>query len=306
MPLLIGLSGPSGGGKTYSALRLATGIQRVTGGEIYGIDTESGRMLHYAESFRFRWTPFAAPFDPLSYLDAVNHCVKKGAKVIVVDSMSHEHEGPGGVLEMHAAEVQRMAADDYKKAERVKMLAWAKPKAERRRLLNSLIQLPCNFIFCFRAKEKIKVVPGKDPVPLGFMPIAGEEFIFEMTVCGLLLPNAGGVPQWNPSEIGERQMVKLPEQFRNMLLNHKGPLDESLGEQMAEWATGSKHPIETAKSLDELQAEWSKLSGPEQKRLAAVKDRRKAELAASAADTGKASDSLFGDDPAGKTDSLKH
>jgi hypothetical protein len=35
VPLLIGLTGPSGGGKTYSALRLATGIQQVTGGDIY-------------------------------------------------------------------------------------------------------------------------------------------------------------------------------------------------------------------------------------------------------------------------------
>jgi ABC-type sulfate/molybdate transport systems ATPase subunit len=32
VPLLVGLYGPSGGGKTFSALRLATGIQEVTGG----------------------------------------------------------------------------------------------------------------------------------------------------------------------------------------------------------------------------------------------------------------------------------
>jgi ABC-type sulfate/molybdate transport systems ATPase subunit len=40
VPLLIGLTGPSGGGKTFSALRLATGIQQVTGGDIYFVDTE--------------------------------------------------------------------------------------------------------------------------------------------------------------------------------------------------------------------------------------------------------------------------
>ena len=172
VPLLIGLMGPSGGGKTFSALRLGTGMQRVSGGEIFVIDTEARRALHYADRFRFRHVVFEAPFSPLDYLAAIEHCVKRGAKTIIVDSMSHEHEGPGGVLEMHAAEVKRMAGGDTGKAERVKMLAWAKPKADRRRMINSILQVPCNFIFCFRAKEKLKIERGKEPEPRGFMPLA--------------------------------------------------------------------------------------------------------------------------------------
>ena len=238
VPLLIGLAGPSGGGKTYSALRLATGMQRISGGDIYVIDTESKRACHYADKFKFRHVEFNAPFGPLDYLAAIDYAHKKGAGVIVVDSMSHEHEGQGGVLEMHQAEVDRMAKGDWQKAERVKMLAWAKPKQERRRLINSLLQIQANFIFCFRAKEKIKIVKGKEPDKLGFMPIAGEEFVFEMTTCGLLLPNAGGVPTWLSEELGERMMIKLPEQFREKLLNYKLPLDEHLGEFMARWAAG--------------------------------------------------------------------
>jgi len=46
VPLLIGLVGASGSGKTMSALRLATGIQRVSGGEIYYLDTEARRSLY--------------------------------------------------------------------------------------------------------------------------------------------------------------------------------------------------------------------------------------------------------------------
>jgi len=115
VPLLIGLGGPSGSGKTFSALRLATGMQRVTGGEIYFIDTEARRALHYAEQFNFRHVEFKAPFSPLDYLAAIEFCVKKAAGVVIVDSMSHEHEGPGGVLEWHEAELDRMAGDDYKK-----------------------------------------------------------------------------------------------------------------------------------------------------------------------------------------------
>jgi energy-coupling factor transporter ATP-binding protein EcfA2 len=245
VPLLVGLMGPSGGGKTFSALRLATGITRVSGGDIFIVDTEARRALHYADRFNFRHVPFTPPFGPLDYLAAIEHCAKKGAGVIIVDSMSHEHEGPGGVLEMHQAEVERLSRGDARKAEGVKMLAWSKPKAERRRLINTILQFPCNFIFCFRAKEKVKLATkaeraaGEDSVkPLGFMPIAGEEFVFEMTVNCLLLPGAGGVPTWQSDEMGERMMIKLPTQFRPLLTQSGAPLSEEMGEEMARWAAG--------------------------------------------------------------------
>lgn len=236
VPLLIGLMGPSGAGKTFSALRLATGIQSVSGGEIYGVDTESRRMLHYADQFKFRHIEFAAPFGSLDYLAALQHCVGKGAGVIIVDSMSHEHIGPGGYLLTQDAEVDRMAGDDYAKRDRVKMAAWIRPAALRQRMITGLLQLNCNFIFCFRAKEKTKPVPGKQPLNMGFMPIAGEELLFEMTVNCLLLPKAGGVPAWRSDQVGERLMMK-PGQFESILSDK--PLDEKAGVALAEWASGA-------------------------------------------------------------------
>lgn len=284
VPLLIGIAGPSGGGKTFSALRLAKGIQTVTGGDIHFIDTENGRACHYADQFNFKHVPFDPPYNPLSYLSAIEYCCDQGPGPIVVDSTSHEHDGEGGVLDMHDTEVQRMAGGDWQKAERVKMLAWVKPKAERRKLLNAIVRLNRNIIFCFRAKPKMKIQKGKDPIHLGYMPIAGDEFVFEMTVSALLMPNAGGVPSWNPHEDGEKQMVKLPLQFREMLLTHNGPLDESLGQRMAEWAAGVDpteihlRKIVAAATLDELAAAWKSIPAPIQVKLAASKDRRKAEL----------------------------
>ena len=263
VPLMIGLMGPSGGGKTFSALRLATGIQKVTGGEIFVIDTEARRALHYASRFKFRHVAFGAPFGPLDYLAAIEHCVRKGAKVVIVDSMSHEHEGPGGVLEMHEAEVQRLSGGDAEKADRIKMLAWSKPKAARRRMINSILQQPCNFIFCFRAKEKLKIERGKQPEPRGFMPIAGEEFVYEMTLNALLLPNAGGVPTWQSKELGEKQMIKLPEQFRSLLLTSRDPLSEAVGKELATWAAGDESALPPGADPEEyvIPATWSKKHG---------------------------------------------
>ena len=237
VPLLIGIVGPSSSGKTFSSLRLATGIQRVTGGDIHVIDTESRRACHYADDFTFEHTEFDAPFNPLGYLDCVEHCVNEGAKVLVIDNMSHEHDGPGGVLEYHDAEAERLVKLWGSTYDKVTMSAWQKPKAERRRLIQRILQLDINIIFCFRAKEKIGLKDPKKPIQLGWMPIAGDEFVYEMTACALLEPGANGVPNWNPDMPGSKTIVKRPKQFTS-LLQGKEQLSEDLGEKMARWAKG--------------------------------------------------------------------
>lgn len=270
VPLLIGLMGPSGSGKTFSALRLATGIQSIAGGDIYGIDSEARRMLHYADRFKFKHVQFDAPFGSLDYLAAIRYCASQGAKIIIVDSMSHEHEGPGGLLDYQAREFERMEFKDAKK-----MLSWQKPKAARQAMLNGILQIPANFIFCFRAKEKVKMAKddrGKQiVVPQGFMPIAGEELVYEQTVNCLLLPHADGVPTWQSDEPGERMMMKLPEQFRSVFAERRA-LSEDIGRELAAWAAGGTpvpEPDNTKifdaarkaaqKGSDELAAYWKKM-----------------------------------------------
>ncbi len=237
VPMLVGLVGPSGSGKTYSALRLATGMQRATGGEIFFVDTESRRALHYADDFKFRHIAMGAPFSSMDYTEAIQHCVKKGAGVLIIDSMSHEHEGPGGYLETHESELQRLAGDDYGKRKRMTFSAWIKPSAERRKLISEVLRMGVNAVFCFRAKEKLKLVRGQDPVNLGWQPIAGSEFIYEMTVSCLLYPGAEGVPNWSPAEVGEKIMIKKPEKLAGVFKDGQ-PISEDTGEALAKWAAG--------------------------------------------------------------------
>ncbi len=251
VPMLIGLMGPSGGGKTYSALRLAKGIQKIFPGDIVGIDTESNRMKHYADIFDFKHTPFVEPFGSLDYLEALKQVAAVKPSVIIIDSMSHEHEGPGGLLDLHEKELDRMAGDDYGKRGRMGMLAWQKPKADRRKLINGLLQMNSNFIFCFRSKESSR--PGKDKngksiiENFGFVPIAGSEFVFEMTINMLLLPRANGHPTWQSENKGESMMMKLPEQFRTIFEGKNIQLNEDIGEQLARWAKGDSKPAAKAK-----------------------------------------------------------
>lgn len=250
-PLLVGIVGPSSSGKTYSALRLATGFQRVNPGEIFVIDTEAGRALQYADRFRFAHVPFGAPFGPLDYLEVIKYCVDNGATNIVIDSMSHEHEGPGGVLEIQAAEFQRLGP-------KLQGLSWNKPKSEHRRLINTILQLNCNFIFCFRAKEKLDW-DSKPPKPLGFMAIGGGEWMFEMTAQCLLMPMSSGVPVWKSDRPGEQETIKLPRQFVE-LFGASPQLTEDIGEAMAKWAAGASSAPKM--SAAKLIAEYAACSEP--------------------------------------------
>jgi hypothetical protein len=242
LPLFIGLCGPSGGGKTFSALRLATGIQRVAGGKLAVIDTEANRALHYAEDFKFQHMPFEAPFSPDDYAEAIRDCVSAGARTVVIDSMSHEHEGPGGVLEWHESEMQRLAKAWNQSEAAVTFPAWAEPKAARRRLVNAILQLHVNLICCFRAKRKVEMPKkgsgDRNPKDMGWMPIAGSEYAYEMTALGVLPPGAKGVPDWSPLDPGSEMVTKRPAQFEHILKPGE-QLSEAMGEAMARWALGS-------------------------------------------------------------------
>ncbi len=244
VPLYIGLAGPSGGGKTNSALRLATGIQKIFPGPIIGIDTESNRMLHYANSYDFQHIPFGEPFGSLDYLEVLKFAQSKKPSVTIIDSISHEHEGVGGLLDLHDKELDRLAGDDYAKRQRMGMLAWQKPKANRRKLINGLLQMNSNFIFCFRAKNSSRPVKknGKTEIEnFGFVPVAGDEFVFEMTINMLLLPHADGHPTWQSENKGESMMMKLPEQFKP-IFSKDVQLNEDIGEKLAKWAKGDTKP----------------------------------------------------------------
>lgn len=295
-PLLIGLIGPSGSGKTYSALRLATGIQRVRGGKLVGIDTEARRMLHYANEFPMTYLEFGAPFKSLRYMEALKMAASKAeGGVVVVDSMSHEHEGEGGYLEYHEAELDRLIEKseskepEWKKRDKLNFMAWKKPSGERRILINAILRLNCAFIFCFRAKEKLKLVKGKDPIQLGWQAIAGDEFAFEMTVRCLLQPGSNGVPDW--SEEAFKNGVPKRGSHHVGLISDGQQLNEEVGERLAKWAKGEAgltledalHDIEAAPTLEGLKFKHATAyrafpDAQSRAKIDAAKDKRKTHL----------------------------
>lgn len=229
--LLIGLVGASGSGKTYSAMRLASGIVG-KGNRFAVIDTEARRALHYADMFEFDHCELVSPFRPDNYADAIQAADKAGYKAIVVDSVSHEWAGEGGILDWQEDELTRMAGDDYRKREACKMAAWIAPKRSHKQMVQRFLQVNANLILCFRAEEKNKMekdANGKmQIIPIGWQPVCSKELPYELTVSFLLTADKPGIPQ----------PIKLQEQHKVMFPSGKLLCEES-GKLVTEWAAGS-------------------------------------------------------------------
>lgn len=232
VPLLVGIDGCSSAGKTWSAFELATGMQRIYGGDIRVIDTDHRRSLHYASYFKFRHLDFAPPFESLHFVDAIQQAVSKGG-VVIVDHMSAEHNGEGGMLDTQA---EAKNGSDKRNA-----VAWGIAKRLHDRLVQAIQQVDTPIILLWRAKDTLDWKTGGEPKKLGMMPIGSKDLIFEMTLNAYLPPAAKGVPNWSPAETGEKMMVKIPEQFRDIFKPGEA-LCSRHGEAMARWAMGDALP----------------------------------------------------------------
>lgn len=236
-------SGGTGSGKTYSALQYATGL---AGGKPFAfIDTEARRGLHYADQFTFEHYDMRSPFRPSAYMEAVQDAEKEGFPVVVIDSITHEHLGVGGVLDLHDAELDRLAGENYGKREAYKMKAWINPKAERNKFIDAFVQTRIHIVMCARAKEKVEITkdgngktvirPMESAIGLnGWMPLCAEEFPFEATNSFMMFAERPGIPV----------PIKLQEQHRHIF-----PLDKRVGreqgEAMAKWAAGETAHAQT-------------------------------------------------------------
>lgn len=140
--LRLALMGPPGGGKTWSALALATELAR--GGKVAVIDTERGSSELYADRFTFDVAPLFPPFAPVRYADLLRQAGEAGYAVIVIDSLSHGWEGEGGVQD-----IVDKAAD---KAGGNKWAGWAKGTPEYRRLIDAIYASPAHVIATMRSK----------------------------------------------------------------------------------------------------------------------------------------------------------
>jgi hypothetical protein len=227
-PLIIGLAGPTKSGKTLSAHRVAAGL--AAGGPVAMINAEGAKGHQYAERFDYLACDIERPFSPARYTEVLRAALEIDPAVVIIDSASHMHDGPGGLLEYHDAELDRLAGENQRDRDKKNWTAWIKPKAAENDFIYTMLEADCHLILCFRAKEKLKIVTGQAPIDLGWQPIAGDRIAFETIFTLMLPPHSKGIPDLSISQMREPFDALIPKDQ---------PLSEETGALLASWALGA-------------------------------------------------------------------
>lgn len=267
--LVIGIAGISGSGKTYSALQLAYGMANFDASKIGFIDTENKRGSLYADTLvdghgevqQFYIGDLEPPFTPQRYADSIKAFQDAGVEVLVIDSISHEYEGTGGVLEMREPLPGKVGKRDNF------------AKAEHKKMMNTLLQSNMHVIVCVRAREKVELKKeGGNTVyiPLGVQPICEKNFMFEMTASLMM---------WDEGK--SQQVLKCGSELRPILGRQTDYITSADGKALRDWVDGAKQLdplVEAARSdlklvceqgLAALTAAWKKLPATTRKAISA-------------------------------------
>lgn len=224
---VIGIAGQSGDGKTYTALLMARGMVNKAS-EIGFLDTENKRGSLYADILdgKFMIGDLHPPFSPKRYSLAIQEFQEAGVKVLVIDSITHEYEGTGGLDDI--ANAPKANGEIRKVAD------WNTAKREHRGFMNILLQSNMNIICCIRARDKVKieVIKGKQEfVPQGLQPVCEKNFMFEMTV-SVMMGNEGKT----------QQHLKLPSFLREAFGKGDTYLGIETGKKIREWLERGEKP----------------------------------------------------------------
>lgn len=175
--LKIGISAPSGAGKTYSALLMAYGMCG-DWSKIAVIDTENGSAELYSDLGGYSVCPITPPFTPKKYIAAINEAVEAGFKVLIIDSLSHAWSGAGGLLEMKDKATKASNSGNS-------FTAWRDVTPEHNKLVDTILQSDIDVIVTLRAKSDYVITDdnGKKSIKkVGLAPIFRDGLEYEMTV----------------------------------------------------------------------------------------------------------------------------
>ncbi|MBV0882190.1 ATP-binding protein [Noviherbaspirillum sp. L7-7A] len=173
--LRLGMSGPAGSGKTYSALLIAGGL----GGRIGMIDTEHGSGDLYADLLPegYDVLQLTPPYTPARYVEAIHALEDAGVQTIIVDSLTHAWTGEGGSLDRQG-KIADKSGNSWQ--------AWRQVTPEHNALVEALLQSKCHIIATMRAKteyvqEKDERTGRQTVRKIGLAPIMRDGIEYEFT-----------------------------------------------------------------------------------------------------------------------------
>jgi RecA/RadA recombinase len=229
--LRFALAGPSGAGKTYSALKIAQQL----GKTIAVIDTEHGSASKYANLFDFDVCELA-DFHPSKYMEAIREAGRAEYDVIVVDSLSH-----AWFWELNETGKSQNS-----------FTAWGKVRPLERALIDALLSSSAHVIVTMRTKTEWVLTDnpktGKPtPEKVGTAPIQASGIEYEFDIAGELDIN----------HVLNISKSRCPELTNTTHLNP----GENLAQQMLNWLEDGSPMPESGQSKCDRVREARELAG---------------------------------------------
>ncbi len=239
--LRIGVTAPSGAGKTFSSLLMAAGLTKDNWDKIAVIDTENGSGDLYADSKEmgpYNVITLESPFTPERYIEAIKACEVAGMQVIIIDSATHEWDGKGGCLE-----IQEQLGGRYQD--------WAKVTPRHRKFIEAILQSPCDIITTTRRKQDYDMTKGSDGrvrvEKVGLKEVQREGFEYELTL---------------NFEISSNHLAKASKDRTGLFADKpEFQIGKDTGKLLREWAESGSDSIEEIemKKRAELRIELGKV-----------------------------------------------
>jgi energy-coupling factor transporter ATP-binding protein EcfA2 len=254
------LTGPSGSGKTYSALQLAKGIVGQKG-RIACIDTEHGSASLYSDQAEFDVLELQAPYSPERFIEAIDAAESAGYDLLIIDSMTHEWNGKGGILEIHdAISKTQKGGNSY--------TAWASVTPRHNAFVDRILQSKIHIICTLRSKtdfvletnDKGKQTPRK----VGMAPIQRDGIEYEFT---------------SALDISVEGHLATSSKDRTRLFRDPLVITVETGRKLLEWLESGeelaandelrKTQLRTIakKGIDDLRTAWGMLTAEEKQRF---------------------------------------
>ena len=226
--LRLGLVGPAGSGKTYTALRIASAIVKRIGGRIAVIDSEQESASLYVgeedadgQVFDFdtvSLTSMRGQYTGENYIRCLRAAAEEGHTVVIVDSLSHAWAGPGGVLEFK----DKVTAKSRSKNS---FAGWREATPLHNKLIQELLAGPFHLIVTMRSKvewiieedDRGKKVPRK----VGMQPVQREGLDYEFDIVGDLEQDTHKmiISKSRCSAVDDEVVTKPGAEFANTVLD---------------------------------------------------------------------------------------
>lgn len=175
----VALMGPTGSGKTWTALEIARGLVGDTG-RIAVIDTERGSASLYESLTEFDVLELTS-FAPERYVEAIKAATAGAYDALVIDSWSHAWSGKDGILEYVDQKKKQARGNDF--------TVWGDATPKQNEMVEAILAAPMHVVVTMRSKmayilEEQERGGRKVQVPrkVGMRPIQRDGVEYEFDV----------------------------------------------------------------------------------------------------------------------------